>query len=116
MADFNKTVNLDKGLNQILDKIDSAANRLQNEGREAGEAVGRGWDEGLDYTVEKIKASSIKTDKAFKNLSEKIGKQVQQLSTNIGGKDTKIKIDFSDVDISSDDYYKGTIFTDINNI
>ena len=102
MADFNKTVDLDKGLNQILDRIDKAAEKLHNEGQEAGEAFGSGWDDGLDYTIEKIKASSIKTEKAFSNLSEKIRRQVQQLTANIGGKDTKIKIDFSDIDINSD--------------
>ena len=102
MADFNKTVDLDKGLNRILDKIDSKTEELHQRGQEAGEAIGRGVDDGISVTVEKIKASSVKTDKAFKNLSEKIRKQVQQLSTNIGGKDTKIKIDFSDVDINSE--------------
>lgn len=102
MADFNKTVDLDKGLNRILDKIDSHAEKLHQRGQEAGEAVGRGFDDGLDYTVEKIKASSIKTDKAFKNLSEKIRKQVQQLSTSVNGKDFKLKIDFSDIDMNSD--------------
>ena len=106
MADFNKTVDLDKGLNQILDKIDSRAEELRRRGEDAGEAFGDGWDEGFDSTVEKIKISSIKTDKAFKNLGEKIKKQVQQLTTNIGGKDAKIKIDFSDIDINSDDIKK----------
>ena len=102
MADFNKTVDLDKGLNRILDKIDSKAEELHQRGQEAGEAIGEGWDEGVDYAVEKIKASSIKTDKAFKNLSEKIRKQVQQLSTSVNGKDFKLKIDFSDIDMNSD--------------
>ena len=102
MADFNKTVDLDKGLNNILDKIDKKAEEMRQRGEEVGEAFGDGWDEGFDYTIEKIKASSIKTDKAFKNLSEKIRKQVQQLTTKVNGKDTKIKIDFSDIDINSE--------------
>ena len=89
-------------VDDLVQKLDDAATRLQKEGEDAGEAFGRGWDEGLNDTVEKIKASSIKTEKAFKNLSDKIRKQVQQLTTNIGGKDTKIKIDFSDIDINSD--------------
>jgi hypothetical protein len=89
-------------VDDLVQKLDDASARLQREGQEAAESIGDGWDAGIDDVVEKIKASSIKTDKAFKNLSEKIRKQVQQLSTNIGGKDTKIKIDFSDVDINSD--------------
>ena len=106
MADFNKNIDLDKGLNQILDKIDRAADRLQKEGRETWESFDDGWDDGLNATVDKIKASAIKTDKAFKNLGDKIKKQVQQLTTTINGKDTRIKIDFSDIDLNSDDIKK----------
>ena len=102
MADFDKTVDLDKGLNKILDKIDAKAEELYKRGKDAGESVGYGWEEGFDATVEKIKASSIKTEKAFSKLSEKIRKQVQQLGTNLNGKDIKLKIDFSDIDINSD--------------
>lgn len=102
MADFNKTVDLDKGLNKILEKIDSKAEELRQRGEDAGEAFGDGWDDGFDYTVEKIKASSIKAEKAFKNLSDKIRKQVQQLTTTVNGKDFKLKIDFSDIDMNSD--------------
>lgn len=90
-------------VDDLVQKIDDAATRLQNEGREAGEAVGLGWESGFEDTVEKIKASSIKTNKAFSNLSEKIRKQVQQLSATLNGKDVKFKIDFSDIDMNSDD-------------
>ena len=103
MADFNKTVDLDKGLNQILDKIDRKAEELHRRGEEVGESFGDGWDDGFDYTVKKIQASSIKTEKAFKNLSDKIRKQVQQLATQVNGKDFKLKIDFSDIDMNTDD-------------
>ncbi len=103
MADFDKTIDLDKGLNKILDKVDSVAEKLHTQGQEAGEAFGYGWDDGIESTVEKIKASSIKTEKAFSNLSEKIRKQVQQLTTKVNGKDFKLKIDFSDIDMNTDD-------------
>ena len=102
MADFDKTIDLDKGLNKILDRMDAKAEELHKRGKDAGEAVGSGWDEGFDTTVEKIKASSIKTEKVFSKLSEKIRKQVQQLSTNLNGKNIKLKVDFSDIDINSD--------------
>ena len=96
------SLDLKPALDSIKQELANARAELKQEGQEAGEAVGRGWDDGLNSTVEKIKASSIKTQKAFNDLSGKIRKQVQQLTTNISGKDTKIKIDFSDVDINSD--------------
>lgn len=99
-------LNMKPLVDDLIQKMDDASSRLQSEGQEAGEAIGRGFDDGTNYTVEKIKASSIKTDKAFKNLSEKIKKQVQQLATSINGKDTKIKIDFSDININSDTIQK----------
>jgi TP901 family phage tail tape measure protein len=104
MMDKKNFGNLDlrPAVDAMKQELASAREELRHEGEDAGEAIGRGWDDGLDYTVERIKASSIKTEKAFKNLSEKIRKQVQQLSANIGGKDTKIKIDFSDIDMNSE--------------
>lgn len=89
-------------VDDIKQELAKAKADLKKEGLNAGEAVGSGWDEGFDTTVEKIKASSIKTEKAFSKLSEKIRKQVQQLSTNLNGKGVKFKIDFSDIDINSD--------------
>ncbi len=65
MADFEKNIDLDKGLNRILDRIDQKAEELRHRGQDAGEAVGEGGDSGFEATVEKIKASSIKTEKAF---------------------------------------------------
>ena len=106
MADFDRSIDLDKGLNRILDKIDSVAERIQNKGRETGESFGIGWDDGIDDTIEKIKASSIKTEKAFSNLNEKIRKQVQQLNATLNGKDMKVKVDFSDIDMNSEDVKK----------
>lgn len=103
MPDFEKNIDLDKGLNRILDKIDKAAEDLHRRSEDAGEAIGLGMDDGIDAAVEKIKASSIKTEKAFKNLGEKIRKQVQQLNASWNGKDFKLKIDFSDIDMNSHD-------------
>lgn len=103
MADFEKNIDLDKGLNRILDKIDKAAEDLHRRGEDAGEAIGLGMDDGIDFAVEKIKASSIKTEKAFKNLGDKVRKQIQQLTASWNGKDFKLKIDFSDIDMNSND-------------
>lgn len=103
MADFNKSVDLDKGLNKILDKIDSKAEELRQKGEDAGGSFGIGWDDGFDDTINKIKASSIKMEKAFSNLGEKLRKQVQELTAKVKGKDFKLKIDFSDIDMNSSD-------------
>lgn len=95
-------LNAQSVLDNMKKELAKAKSELRQEGQDAGEAVGDGWDTGFDATVEKIKASSIKTEKAFSKLSEKIRKQVQQLSTNLNGKNVKLKIDFSDIDINSD--------------
>lgn len=89
-------------IDSMVKELAKVKAELKQEGQAAGEAVGRGWDEGLDSTVNKIKASSIKMEKAFNDLSGKIRKQVQQLTTSVNGKDFKLKIDFSNIDMNSD--------------
>lgn len=106
MADFNKDIDLQKGFNSLLNDVKNVAKELRQEGQEATESIGRGADEGAGEAVKKIKASEIKLNKAFKNLSDKIKKQTQQFTTNINGKNTKIKIDFSNIDINTDEIQK----------
>lgn len=101
MADFDKSIDLDKAFNKMVDDVVKVAEKLHKEGQEAGEAVGAGFDEGVNETVEKIKASSIKTERAFSKLSEKLRKQIQQFSGTLNGKNIKVKVDFSDIDIDS---------------
>ena len=103
MADFERTIDLDKGLNKILDKIDQRAEELRKRSEDAGDAIGDGFEDGIDDAVKKIQASSIKTEKAFNKLSEKIRKQVQQFGVDIDGKNLKVNVDFSDIDINSDE-------------
>lgn len=102
MADYNKSIDLDKGLNRILDRIDRAADMISQRSEEAGDAVGEGFDEGFSRSMRKIQASSIKLSGAFKNLSEKLRKDMQQLTASVNGKDLKLKIDFSDVDLNAE--------------
>ena len=90
-------------VDDVKQELAKARADLQKTGQEVGDAVGIGWDEGFEDTIQKIKASSIKAEKAFSNLSEKIRKQVQQLNTTLNGKDIQVKIDFSDIDMNSDD-------------
>ena len=106
MADFNKNIDLEKGFNSLLNDVKDVAKELRKEGQEAVKAVGVGVDEGVDETVGKIKASEIKINKAFKGLSEKIKKQSQQFAINIGGKNTKVNIDFSNIDINNAEIQK----------
>lgn len=97
--DFGK-LNMDQGLNRILDKLDEAQKKMQDAGQETAEALGYGWDDGLDDSIQKINASSVKLESAIKNLTRKIKKQMQQLAGSVDGKNTKINIDFSDIDIN----------------
>lgn len=101
MADYNKSIDLDKGLNKILDKIDSAADKLREKSSDAGEVVGIGFDEGIESSSKQIQASSIKLESSFKKLGEKIKKQKQRLSASIQGKPVQLEVDFSDVDMNS---------------
>lgn len=103
MADvFGKQVDL----SGLLKEIQDAASQLKMASEDAGESIGVGWDDGFDYSINQIKASSIKISSAFKNLRDKITKQVQQFSTEMNGKKMRLKIDFSDIDLNSADIKK----------
>lgn len=103
MADvFGKQVDL----SGLLKEIQDAASQLKIASEDAGEAIGIGFNEGYDDSIQAINASSIKLSRAFKNLRDKITKQVQQFSTTMNGKKMQLKIDFSDIDLNSADIKK----------
>nr|DAF25316.1 MAG TPA: minor tail protein [Caudoviricetes sp.] len=58
---------------------------------------------GTNESIRKIKASSIKLSGTFKNLRESLNKQVQMLTSEINGKRFNVKIDFSNIDVNSED-------------
>lgn len=101
MADYNKSIDLDRGLNKILDRLDEHAKKIQERSEDAGRAVGDGFERGANASSKKIQASEIKLHASFKKLQDKIQKKTQQLSASLYGKPVKLSIDFSDVDINS---------------
>lgn len=94
---FNKQVDLSGIIKTIQDEV----SKIHDVSENAGEAVGEGFNIGMEESAKQIQASSIKLESSFKKLGEKIKKQSQQLSTSIQGNPIKLKIDFSDVDMDS---------------
>ena len=100
---FNKKgVDFNDILKDFKKTADEAADRLRESYEDVGDAIGDGFDDGYNRSMRKIQASSIKLSGAFKNLSEKLKKDVQQLAASVNGKNLKLKIDFSDVDMNAD--------------
>lgn len=98
--DFSK--NRDKDIEEITEKLFA---KLQKQGlvaEEIGEQVGEGFADGLEHGFEdaasRIVASSLKINKAFKDLAKKITSQ----SISLSG----LNIDFSDIDINEADFQK----------
>ena len=98
-------VNFDKlfeKINQMGDKIaKSGADAeavAERSGEQVGESFADGIERGLEDAASKISASSVKITKAFKDLAKKIISQ----NISLGG----VNIDFSDIDINSDDFKK----------
>ena len=102
MGLFDKTLDL----SGLLKEIQDVAAQLRDESEGAGEAIGEGFDDGFSSSITQIKASSIKLHSAFKNLRDKITKQMQQFTADMDGRKLRLKIDFSDIDINSEHLQK----------
>ena len=106
--DFSK--NRDKDIEEITEKL---FDKLQKQGlvaEEIGEQVGEsfatGVEQGFEDASSRIAASSVKITKAFKDLAKKITNQKDIFNISLGGKDVVVDIDFSDIDINSDELQK----------
>lgn len=86
----------------FIEELRKAKEELNRESDGVTDVIGDNWDDGVESSVRKIKASSIKLSGAFKNLRESINKQVQILTSEFNGKKFNTKIDFSNIDINSD--------------
>lgn len=95
--DFNSA------MKDFIGELKKAKEDLNRESDSVGEVVGDNISDGIDYSVRKIKASSIKLSGTFKNLRESLNKQVQMLTSEINGKKFNVKIDFSNIDVNSED-------------
>lgn len=91
-----------KDLNQLANQVTKSAENVEQAAEDAGERVGEsfsdGVERGLEDAVSKISASSLKINKAFKDLAKKITNQ----SITLSG----LNIDFSDININSADFQK----------
>ena len=94
--DFGKLT--DKIVKRVLDNLEGSNTDVQNAGEQVGESFVGGIEKGLDDAASHIAASSLKINKAFKDLAKKITNQ----SISLGG----INIDFSDINIDSEDFQK----------
>lgn len=106
--DFSK--NRDKDIEEITEKLFA---KLQKQGlvaEEIGEQVGEsfadGIEQGFDDAANRIAASSLKINKAFKDLAKRIANQKDIFNISLGGKNVVLDIDFSDVDINGADFQK----------
>jgi TP901 family phage tail tape measure protein len=106
--DFSK--NRDKDIEEITDKLFA---KLQKQGlvaEEIGEQVGESFADGIEQGFEdaasRIAASSLKINKAFKDLAKRITNQKDIFNISLGGKNVVLDIDFSDIDINSEDFQK----------
>lgn len=86
----------------FIEELRKAKEELNRESDGVTDVIGDNWDDGVESSVRKIKASSIKLSGAFKNLRESINKQVQILTSELNRKKFNAKIDFSNIDINSD--------------
>ena len=88
----------------FIEELRKAKTELNSESDGMTEVIGDNWDDGVEYSVRKIHASSIKLSNAFKNLRTSLNKQVQTLTSEYRDKKFTAKIDFSNIDINSDDF------------
>lgn len=91
-----------KDLNQLANQVAKSAENVEQAAEDAGKRVGESFSDGVERGLEdaasRIAASSLKINKAFKDLAKKITSQ----SISLGG----ISIDFSDIDVDSADFQK----------
>ena len=98
--DFGKLT--DKIVKRVLDNLEDSNIDVKEAGEQIGESLADGIETGFEDASKKITASSLKINKAFKDLAKKITDQ----KISLGGKNMAIDIDFSDIDINDKDFQK----------
>ena len=95
---------------QMADKIAKSGENVESVAENAGEHVGESFADGIEHGLEdaasRIVASSFKINKAFKDLAKKITNQKNTFNISIGSEDIAVDIDFSDINIDSEDLRK----------
>ena len=103
--DFSK---LSEKIEQMADKIAKDGENVERVAEKTGEQVGEsfvdGIEQGFNDAANRITASSLKINKAFKDLAKKITNQKDIFKVSLGGKNVVLDIDFSNIDINSKDF------------
>lgn len=106
MAKKHGSMNANDFADLLFQQLKTAKEGVEPYAKDAGEQVGEsfadGIEEGLEDVASRITASSLKINKAFKDLAKKITDQ----KISLGGKNMAIDIDFSDIDINDKDFQK----------
>ena len=96
MAKKHGGINADDFANLLFKQLKAAKEGVEPYAKDAGEQVGEsfadGIESGLEDATNRIMASSLKINKAFKDLAKKI----ENKNLSLGG----INVDFSDIDIN----------------
>ena len=102
--DFGKLT--DKIVKRVLDNLEGSNSEIKDAGEQVSETFVDGVEQGLDDAARRIEASSVKITKAFRDLAKKITNQKDIFNVSLGGKNITVDIDFSDINIDSDEIQK----------
>ena len=102
----NRNEDIQEITQSIVKALMSSGIDIKENAEEAASQIGEGFERGIEGAAERIVASSVKITKAFRDLAKKITNQKDIFNISLGGKDIIVDIDFSDVDINSEDFQK----------
>lgn len=95
-------------LNKMANQVSKGAENVKKVAGDAGDQVAESFvnnvGRGIDEAANQITASSVKITKAFRDLAKKITNQKDIFSVSLGSQNIALDIDFSDVDINSEDF------------
>ena len=95
-------------LNKMANQVSKGAENVKKVAGDAGDQVVESFvnnvGRGIDEAANQITASSVKITKAFRDLAKKITNQKDIFSVSLGSQNIALDIDFSDVDINSEDF------------
>lgn len=110
MAKNHGGINADDFANLLFKQLKAAKEGTEPYAKDAGEQVGEsfadGIEQGFENAANRIAASSLKINKAFKDLAKRLTNQKDIFSISLGGKNVVLDIDFSDIDINGADFQK----------
>ena len=110
MAKNHGGINAGDFADLLFKQLKAAKEGAESYANDAGEQVGKNFADGIEQGFEDaasiIEASSVKITKAFKDLAKKVTNQKDVLNISLGGRNVVVDVDFSDIDIDSDEIQK----------